>query len=74
MTPCELTVGATAVANAIACQLNEEDLALASSLFSLISSLLASIAVQRERLERERERCCGGGDAGGEADRDVLLI
>lgn len=47
MNPCELTMSITAVANAIACQLSDDKLELASAVFTQLGDTLATISVQR---------------------------
>lgn len=48
MNPCELTVSVSALANAIACKLDADELALAAAVFTQLGDTLATIAVQRE--------------------------
>lgn len=47
MNPCELTVGVTALANSIACQLSDDALNLAAAIFSQLGDTLATISAQR---------------------------
>lgn len=49
MNPCELTASVTALANAIACQLSDDDLGLAAAVFTQLGDTLATLAVQRAR-------------------------
>ena len=55
MTPCELTMNVTALANAIACQLSDNDLELAAVIFSQLGDTLATIAVQRSRCQGQED-------------------
>lgn len=47
MNACELTASVTALANAIACRLSDEDLALLSAVLVQLGDTLATIAAQR---------------------------
>ena len=47
MNPCELTASITALANAIACQLSDDDLELAAAIFTQLGDTLATISIQR---------------------------
>lgn len=47
MNPLELTSAITALSNAIACGLNDEQLGLAAAVFTQIGDTLATISVQR---------------------------
>lgn len=47
MTPAQLTTSVTAVANAIACKLTEDELGLIAALFTQLGDTLATIAAQR---------------------------
>ena len=43
--PCELTVWVTAVANALACSLSDDEVALLSAVFVQLGDTLATIAI-----------------------------
>lgn len=45
--PCELTASVTALANALACRLNDEELGLLGAVLTQLGDTLATIAVQR---------------------------
>lgn len=47
MNPCELTASVTALANALACKLTEEELSLLAAVLTQLGDTLATIAVQR---------------------------
>lgn len=47
MNPCELSTSVTAIANAIACQLSDDNLDLAAAIFTQLGDTLATISVQR---------------------------
>ena len=47
MNPCELTASATALANALACKLNNEELTLLASVIVQLGDTLITIATQR---------------------------
>lgn len=49
LSPCELTMGITALANVIACQLPDDVLDLAAAILTQLGDTLATIAVQRSR-------------------------
>ena len=49
MNACEITAAVTAAANTIACRLNDEELALWSSVLVQLGDTLATIAAQRDR-------------------------
>lgn len=53
MNPCELTISVTALANALACQLSEDDLELAATIFTQLGYTLETISVQRSRCRRQ---------------------
>lgn len=55
MNPCELTVSITAAANTLACHLSDEDLELASAIFSQLGDTLATISVQRSLCNKRQE-------------------
>ena len=48
MNACEITAAVTAAANTIACRLNDEELALWSSVLVQLGDTLATIAAQRD--------------------------
>ena len=47
MNPCELTASVTAIANALACKLNNDELALLASVLVQLGDTLVTIATQR---------------------------
>ena len=47
MNPCELTASITAIANAIACKLNNDELTLLASVLVQLGDTLVTIATQR---------------------------
>lgn len=47
MNPCELTASVTALANALACRLDENELNLLSAVLVQLGDTLATIAAQR---------------------------
>ena len=51
MNPCELTASVTAVANALACKLNDDELSLLSAVLVQLGDTLATIVTQREICE-----------------------
>lgn len=52
MNACEITAAVTAAANTIACRLNDEELALWSSVLVQLGDTLATIASQRDLCSR----------------------
>lgn len=54
--PCELTAAITALANAIACKLNVNELNLLSVVLTQLGDTLATIATQRSIMEESREQ------------------
>ena len=52
MNACEITAAVTAAANTIACRLNDEALALWSSVLVQLGDTLATIAAQRDLCSR----------------------
>ena len=52
MNACEITAAVTAAANTIACRLNDEELALWSSMLVQLGDTLATIAAQRDLCSR----------------------
>lgn len=55
MNSCELTAGITAVANGIACKLNNEDLTLLATVLVQLGDTLVTIATQRSICEKINE-------------------
>ena len=55
MNPCELTASITAAANAIACKLDDDDLALLSAVLVQLGDTLATIATQRAICESTKK-------------------
>lgn len=53
--PLTLTTAVSTLAAAIAAQLNDSDLALAAALLTQLGDTLATIAVQRERCQGEKQ-------------------
>ena len=47
MNPCELTASVTAVANALACKLNDDELSLLASVLVQLGDTLVTIVTQR---------------------------
>ena len=47
MNPCELTASVTAVANALACKLNDDELTLLASVLVQLGDTLVTIVTQR---------------------------
>ena len=47
MSPCELTAGVTALANALACRLSDEELNLLALVLTQLGDTLGTIAAQR---------------------------
>ena len=56
MNPCELTASVTAVANAIACRLNNDDLSVLASVLVQLGDTLATIAVHRAVCENTNKK------------------
>lgn len=52
MNPCELTASVTALANVIACKLDDDELAVMAAVFTQLGDTLATIAVQRQLCEK----------------------
>ena len=52
MNACEITAAVTAAANTIACRLNDEELALWSSVLVQLGDTLATIAARRDLCSR----------------------
>lgn len=57
MKPLELTASLTAIANAIACGLSVNELALTASIFVQIGDTLATIAAARALCEENTDAC-----------------
>lgn len=51
MTPCELTVSITAIANALACKLSANELTLLGAILSQLGDTLTTIATQKSICE-----------------------
>lgn len=51
MTPCELTVSITAIANALACKLSTDELTLLGAILSQLGDTLTTIAAQKSICE-----------------------
>ena len=47
MNPCELTTSVTAIANALACKMNNDELTLLASVLVQLGDTLVTIATQR---------------------------
>ena len=52
MNPCELTAAVTAVANALACKLSDEELSLLASVLVQLGDTLVTIVTQRSICEK----------------------
>lgn len=59
MNPCQLTTSVTALANALACRLPDEEAALLAAVLTQLGDTLATIVTQRELCRSRREN----GDA-----------
>ena len=57
MKPCQLTISITAVANAIAANLNTEETALLAAVIVQLGDTLATIATQRGICEAKEDKC-----------------
>lgn len=55
MNPCELTISITAIANALAGEMSDDELQLAASVFSQLGDTLATIALARARCQNKKE-------------------
>lgn len=55
MNACELTAAVTAIANTIACRLNDDEIAVLSALLVQLGDTLALIAVQRDVCCKKKE-------------------
>ena len=55
LNPCQLTFSVTAVANSIASNLSDDNLALAAALFTQLGDTLSTIAVQRSICQKRCE-------------------
>ena len=53
MNPCELTASVTAVANALACRLNDDELTLLASILVQLGDTLVTIVSQRALCENK---------------------
>ncbi len=56
MNPCELTATVTAIANALACKLSDDELALLAVVLTQLGDTLATILTQKELCERLNAR------------------
>ena len=54
MNPCELTASVTALANALACGLDDRELGILAAVLTQLGDTLASIAVQRELCGKQK--------------------
>lgn len=54
MNPCEMTASITAVANALACKLSDDELSLLSSVLVQLGDTLATIVTQRALCEKTK--------------------
>ena len=52
MKPCELTAGITALANGIACKLNDDELTLLATVLVQLGDTLVTIATKRSICEK----------------------
>ena len=55
MNPCELSASISAVANAVACKLTDDELALLAAVLVQLGDTLATIATQRAICENAKE-------------------
>lgn len=53
MDPCELSMSVAALANSIACNLNDEDLELLAVVLAQLGDTLATIAVRRTQCNKK---------------------
>lgn len=53
MSPLELSMSITAIANAIACQLSDDELDITAAVFTQLGDTLATISVQRSICSRK---------------------
>ena len=59
MHPCELTAAVTAIANALACRLTNEELGLLASVLVQLGDTLVTIVAQRAVCEKcSKEKMC----------------
>ena len=56
MNPCELTASVTAVANALACRLSNDELTLLAYVLVQLGDTLVTIATQRTICENKNEK------------------
>ena len=56
MNPCELTASITAIANALACKLNNDELALLASALVQLGDTLVTITTQRTICESQSSK------------------
>ena len=55
MNPCELTASVTAIANILACKLNNEELTLLASVLVQLGDTLVTIVTQKALCENAKE-------------------
>lgn len=65
MNPCEISISVAAFANAFACGLNDDQLALAAATFTQLGDTLATILVARTL--RQKYCCADSSDADKQA-------
>lgn len=58
MNSCELTASVTALANAISCNLNDEELTLLASVLVQLGDTLITIVTQRGICEKHQKNSC----------------
>ena len=58
MNSCELTAAVTALANAIACNLNSEKIALFAAIFVQLGDTLTTIAAQKTMCDKAEDKNC----------------
>lgn len=56
MTPCELTVSVTAIANTLACKLSTDELTLLGAILSQLGDTLTTIATQKSICEEIKNK------------------
>lgn len=56
MNPCELTASITAIANALACKLTEDELNLLGAILTQLADTLYTIAAQRGLCSRDTKQ------------------
>lgn len=55
MNPCQLTTSVTALANALACRLSDEEAALLAAVLTQLGDTLATIVTQKDLCRSRRE-------------------